>query len=88
MLHSFNLQHGVDVFEAPPKGRIGVSFWSHPLLRLLLLLPVQGERYSVIFWFKDSEASVKDGSTPWYDTMAAESSDTSATWPAILRVGR
>lgn len=51
VLHSFNLQHGVDVFE--------------------------GERYSVIFWFKDSEASVKDGSTPWYDTMAAESSDTS-----------
>lgn len=51
VLHSFNLQHGVDVFE--------------------------GERYSVIFWFKDSEASVKDGSTPWYDKMAAESSDTS-----------
>lgn len=88
MLHSFNLQHGVDVFEVPLHASArfdSESFWSPSL-------PVQGERYSVIFWFKDSEASVKDGSTPWYDTMAEESSDTSATWPQnpepLLKVGR
>ena len=37
----------------------------------------QGTRYSVIFWFKDSMASVKNDTTPWYDKMAQSSS---ATW--------
>lgn len=37
----------------------------------------QGTRYSVIFWFKDSMASVKNDTTPWYDKMAQSSS---AAW--------
>ena len=87
MLHSFNLQHGVDVFEVrrfeqfeqfeqfESVNHFGVCLQSACSLPAVC----QGERYSVIFWFKDSEASVKDGSTPWYDKMAVESSDTSAT---------
>ncbi|CAK8992700.1 Sel1-repeat-containing protein YbeQ, partial [Durusdinium trenchii] len=41
LLHRFDLQHGVEVFE--------------------------GERLSLIFWFKDSANSVETGSTPWYE---------------------
>lgn len=41
------------------------------------LVDGQGTRYSVIFWFKDSMASVKNDTTPWYDKMAQSSS---AAW--------
>lgn len=31
---------------------------------------LSGQRFSVIFWFKDCEESVLQGTTPWYERMA------------------
>ncbi|CAE7397460.1 ybeQ, partial [Symbiodinium pilosum] len=32
----------------------------------------KGARYSLVFWIKDSLQAVCDGTTPWYDPLAAE----------------
>ena len=31
---------------------------------------IRGTRYSAIFWFSDSEASCRDGISPWYEAAA------------------